>query len=240
MIEAPIDRFLSSQDQLYLVSRQLLTTIQNEVSEERAWDMVSRISRFHRIRGGGEGSDYNRCVEWLAEELKKIGLKEVAVEKYPADGFKKYFLWNSPVGWRIKEAELWLLEPSKKLLARFSDQPVSMMEYSQGGEVESEVIYVGKGKSESDYKDKEVKGKLVFAVGGNGYEVHRQAVLKRGAAGVIVGPSDRQDRLQFADLLEVSRLSPTGEERRPALALPSLEGRRKNFFHCLNPRRRSE
>jgi len=198
------------------VDRALLNIIQNEVSEERAWDMVSKISRFHRVRGGGEGSDYKRCVEWLAEELRNIGLKEVKVEKYSADGFKRYFLWRSPVGWRIKEAELWLLEPTKKLLARFSDQAVSVMEYSQGGEVESEVVYVGRGKSEADYKDKEVKGKLVFAVGGDGYEVHRQAVLNRGAVGIIVGPSDREDRLQFTDLLEVSRLSPTGEERRKA------------------------
>ncbi len=175
--------------------------------------MASKISRFHRIRGGGEGSDYNRCVEYLAQELRKIGLKEINIKKYRADGFKKYFLWRSPVGWKVKEAELWLVEPRRELIARFSDQAVSLMPYSQGGEVESEVIYVGKGKSDADYKGKNVTGKLVFAAGGKGSEVHRQAVLKRGASGVIVGPSDREDRLQYPDLIEVYRLSPSGEER---------------------------
>ena len=54
-----------SQDDPYLLPPDLLRSIQNEVSGERAWDMVSKISRFHRIRGAGEGSDYDRCVEWL-------------------------------------------------------------------------------------------------------------------------------------------------------------------------------
>jgi hypothetical protein len=205
--------FVFSQDHPYLVDKDLLHIIRNEVSGERAWDMVAKISRFHRIRGGGEGSDYNRCVEYLAKELNKIGLKEITIKKYRADGFKKYFLWRSLVGWRVKEAELWMVEPRRELLARFSDQAVSLMPYSQGAEVESEVIYVGKGKSDADYKGKNVKGKLVFAIGGGGSEVHRQAVLKRGASGVIVGPSDREDRLQYPELIEVYRLSPSGEER---------------------------
>lgn len=202
-----------SQDHPYLLDKELLDLIQNEVSGERAWDMVSKISRFHRIRGGGDGSDYNRCVEFLAKELKGLGLKEIFIKKYMADGHQKYFLWPSLVGWRVREAELWMVKPRKKLISRFSDQAVSLMPYSQGSEVESEVIFVGKGKSDEDYKGKNVKGKLVFAVDGNGSAVHRQAVLNRGAAGVIVGPSDREDRLEFPDLIELYRLSPTGEER---------------------------
>ncbi len=201
-----------SQENIYLLDKKLLEAIQNEVSGERAWDMVSKISRFHRIRGGGEGSDYNRCIDFMAAELKKIGLQEVKVKRYRADGIKRYFLWRSLVGWRVKEAELWLMEPYRKLLARYSNQAVSLMPYSQGGEAEGEVVYVGEGKSEEDYKEKDVKGRLVFATGGGGSQVHRQAVIKRGALGVIVGPSDRRDRLQFPDLIELNRLSPKGEE----------------------------
>ncbi len=205
-----------SQNHPYLLDKVLMNSIQNEVSGERAWDMVSKISRFHRIRGGGEGSGYNHCVEFLAGELKGLGLKEVAVKKYRSDGFKRYFHWLSPVGWRVKEAELWMVKPRKKLIARFSDQAVSLMPYSQGGGVEAEVIFVGEGKSDADYQGKNVQGKLVLAVGGSGSAVHRQAVLKRGAAGVIVGPSPREDRLPYPDLIEVNRLSPTGEERAQA------------------------
>ncbi len=44
-----------SQENPYLLPPGLLKNIQDEVSGERAWDMVSKISRFHRIRGAGEG-----------------------------------------------------------------------------------------------------------------------------------------------------------------------------------------
>ncbi len=196
----------------FLVDGELLKSIENEVSGERAWDTVSKISRFHRIRGGGEGSGYNRCVEWLANELREVEGLQVKVEKFVSDGSRRYFTWLSPVGWRVKEAELWLLEPQERLIARFSDMAVSLMPYSQGGLAESEVVFVGQGKSDEDYEGFEVEGKLVFAVGGNGEKVHREAVIKRGAVGVIVGPTVRADRLDYSDLVEVSRLSPKGEE----------------------------
>lgn len=196
----------------FLVDYRFLDAIQNEVSGERAWDMVSKISRFHRIRGGGEGSDYNNCVEWLAGELGKVKGLEVRVEKFATDGEKKYLGWLAPIGWRVKEAELWLLEPEERLLARFSNMAVSLMPYSKGGKAESEVVFVGGGKKDEDYEGVDVKGKLVFAVGGDGAKVHREAVIKRGAAGVIVGPTGRADRLNYLDLVEVSRLSPKKEE----------------------------
>jgi len=201
------------QEGLCIIDKEMRKAIQNEVSGERAWDWVSKISRYHRIRGGGEGSDYNRCVQWLAHELKTLGLQEVHIHRYRADGFTKSFLWPSLIGWRVKEAELWLVEPVKKLITRFSDQAVSLMPYSQGGEVEAEVVYVGRGKTPDDFADKDVKDKLVFALGGGGSRVHRLAALERGAVGVIVGPSDREDRMSYADLIELNRLSIKGEER---------------------------
>ena len=66
--------FVFSQGFPYLASQDLLYKIQNEVSGERAWDMLSKISRYHRIRGGGVGSDYNRCVNDLAAELREKGI----------------------------------------------------------------------------------------------------------------------------------------------------------------------
>jgi aminopeptidase YwaD len=201
-----------AQETRFVVDEDLLKAIQNEVSGERAWDMVSKISRYHRIRGGGEGSDYNRCVEWLAEELKQMGIKDVNIHTYRADGRTKSFLWTSLMGWRVREAELWLVEPTKKLFSRYSDQAVSLMPYSKGGTTEAEVIYAGQGKSDKYYQGLDVKNKIVFAQGGEGGKVHRLAVLQRGAAGVIVGPSNREDRINFVDLIEVNRLYPTREE----------------------------
>ncbi len=38
-----------AQESPSVVDEKLLKSIQNEVSGERAWDMVSKISRYHRI-----------------------------------------------------------------------------------------------------------------------------------------------------------------------------------------------
>jgi hypothetical protein len=104
----------ADKENVYLLDRELLDKIRNEVSGLRAWNTVSKISQYHRIRGGGEGSDYYKCTEWLADYLKKIGCQEVNIKKFKADGWKKYYEWASLVGWRVNEAELWLIEPEKK------------------------------------------------------------------------------------------------------------------------------
>ncbi len=198
-------------DYPYLVDRKTLDLILNEVSGERAWDLASQITRFDRVRGGGEGSGFNDCVEWLEKKLSDHGF-EVKVNKYKSDGAQKYYQWTSLTGWKVREAELWLKEPREKLFSRYTEQPVSLMHYSKGCDAEAELVYVGAGKGDSDYDGKDVKGKIVLATGGDGHKVHGEAVLKRGALGVVVGPSDREDRMQYPDLIEHVRLSPTADE----------------------------
>ncbi len=201
-----------SGDHPYLVDRVLLDRVSNEVSGERTWDLACQITRFDRVRGGGYGSGYEECVEWLASVLRELGADDVKIHRFKADGYQKYFQWLSLTGWRVKDAELWVDEPRRELVNRYSEQPTCLMHYSKGGAFSSELVYVGKGKKDADYEGKDVKGKVVLATGGDGYKVHREAVLKRGALGVIVGPSDRGDRLRYPDLIEVYRLSPTGDE----------------------------
>lgn len=211
LLFTPLQQAQSSDN--LLIDKKAAPFLLGELSGERAMDYIHKISRFHRIRGGGPGSGYNRAVDYVVNELKSFGMDDVRVVRFPSDGFTTYLDWDSPVGWRVKSAKLWLVEPGWELLADFSHQAVSLMPYSNGGSVEAEVVYVGEGKSEKDYEGIDVKGKIVFATGGNGGSVHRMAVLERGAAGVVVGPSNRQDRLEFADLIEMYRLSPTGKER---------------------------
>ncbi|RKY89315.1 hypothetical protein DRQ09_01595 [candidate division KSB1 bacterium] len=200
----------------FLIDVEKQNVIINHLSGERAKDYVMRITRFNRIRGGGEGSDYNACVDYVEKELRKFMLDEVVVEKFRSDGFAEYLTWKSPVGWRVRSAKLYMVEPVKRLICDYSRVAVSLMPYSNKGNDEAEVIFVGEGKTERDYFGKDVKGKIVFATGGNGALVHREAVIKRGALGVIVGPSNRRDRYQYPDLVEMNRLSPTGEERNKA------------------------
>jgi hypothetical protein len=80
-----------------------------------------------------------------------------------------------------------MLEPSKELLADFKNIPTSLHTFSQGTPKEgvtAELIDVGSGTSSKSYKGKSVRGKMVLATGG-AHTVHIEAVVKRGAAGVI-------------------------------------------------------
>lgn len=186
------------------------------ISGERAKEYVERISQFHRLRGGGPGSGYNEAVDYVVSELDEFGLDDVHVERFLSDGIATYLRWQSPVGWRVKGARLCLTEPRNQLLADFSHTAVSLMAYSNGGEAEADVVYVGDGKSDENYAGLDVEGKIVFATGGNGSGVHREAVLERGALGVVVGPSGRLTRMDYPDLVELSRLSFGGDEREDA------------------------
>ena len=212
----------------YLIDPKIAPLLINEISGERTHDYITRISRFHRIRGGGPGSGYNDAIDYVVQELNKFGMDDVHVERFRSDGFAAYLRWQSPVGWRVRSAQLWLAEPQKELLADFSDVAVSLMAYSNDGEAEAEVVFVGSGRSDADYQGIDVKGKIVFATGGDGSSVHRKAVIERGAAGVVVGPSDREDRLEYPDLVELKRLTFSGEERGKAGWGFSLSRRQTN------------
>ena len=55
-----------------LVEQKIAHYIKTEVSGERTLDYITKISRFHRIRGGGPGSGYNDAVDYVVHELKKF------------------------------------------------------------------------------------------------------------------------------------------------------------------------
>ena len=197
-------------DSFCLIDRELWDRLTLELSGEISKHHIKAISRFHRIRGGSP--EYYEAVEYVKGKIEEYGLEDIKVERFLADGFATYMRWRSPVGWKVRDAELWMTEPNKELLARFSEVAVSLMPYSNGGKASGELIDVGGGVSEKDYEGKEVKGKFVLASGYGG-TVHRQAVIKRGSLGVVCYPSGRESRKAYPDLIEMARLNPTGEER---------------------------
>jgi aminopeptidase YwaD len=197
-------------DNSLLINKKLWNSLMLELSGEIGKHHVKRISQFHRIRGGSP--EYYEAVEYVKTKIAEYGLQEIEVERFLSDGFKTYLRWRSPVGWKVRDAELWMVEPHRDLLARYSDVAVSLMPYSNGGKAAGELIDVGRGISDKDYEGKDVRGKFVLA-NGPGSSVHRHAVIKRGALGVVCYPSGRETRKAYPDLIEMERLSPTGEER---------------------------
>jgi len=219
---------VGQEDQACLVDQKLAPILVSEISGERTLDYITKISRFHRIRGGGPGSGYNDAVDYVVSELEKFNLDDVHVDRFKSDGITSYLHWRSPIGWRVKSAKLWLIEPQNELIADFSNVAASLMAYSNSGQNEAEVVYVGEGRSDKDYRGIDVKGKIVFATGGFINDVHLLAVFERGAVGMVVGPSNRDDRLEYPDLVELKRLYFKSEEKNKAAWGFSLSRRQTN------------
>ena len=72
------------------------------------------------------------------------------------------------------------------------------------------LVFVGSGEGEADYAGKDVAGKFVLATGYGG-AVHRQAVLRHGAAAVVCYLADGR-AAEHPDMLQYTGMWPRTEE----------------------------
>ncbi len=158
--------------------------VKNELSGEIAKSYVTQIVRFHRVQAS---TMFREAAEYVADTLKRLGFKDCEIEHFASDGATKYWTWKTPIGWTVKTAQLYMLEPEKKLIVRYEDIPTCLHTYSKATSPEgttAELVDVGEGTKPRHYNGKNVKGKFVLATG-RARSVHEQAVYKNGAAGVI-------------------------------------------------------
>ncbi len=165
--------------------RKVFEELEAEVSGEIAHNYVAEISRHHRIQASPGLRD---AAGYAVETLRAAGL-DAEVQGYPADG--EGLSWSSLMfkEWDCFDAELRLVEPTEKarFLARWSESKLSLIQRSQptpSGGVEAEVVYIGKGEEEKDYRGLDVAGRMVLT-DGDVARVHRLAVEQRDAAGLI-------------------------------------------------------
>ena len=152
------------------------------VSGRRVKEFAQIISKFHRIQAS---PGYHEALEYVKEVLDEVGV-ETKVYAYPADGETLYGGgWPAPIGWTVKDAELWLKEPKEELISKFIDHPTMVVAHCRptNGWEEAEVVNVGSGIIDEEYPA-DVEGKLVLATGRVGW-VHRMAVVERGARGLL-------------------------------------------------------
>jgi len=166
------------------LTMELGKVVRDELSGSSAKSYVAGLTEFHRIQGSPMMSD---AAAHVKEELVKIGMDDATIEHYPADGRRKYWTYTSTMGWDVRGAELSLVEPEARILASYMDVPQSLHTFSRSTPkqgVTAELVDVGKGSSDEDYAGKSVKGRFVLTTG-KGKTVQHEAVVKRGAAGVI-------------------------------------------------------
>lgn len=192
-----------------LLDPQLRDLLHEALSGEVAKDHVIRISQYHRVQGS---RGYRHSAQYVLEQLRRYGFSETDayIESAPSDGRIEYQTWQSPSGWDIESAELRMVEPADERIVGYPEIAMSLITYSNPGDVTAELVWVGPGTRDADYLGKDVAGKFVLATGYGG-EVHRNAVLKHGAAAVVVFLDDDRAK-RYPDMLAYTGMWPLTHE----------------------------
>ncbi|MBI4469896.1 MAG: M28 family peptidase [Acidobacteria bacterium] len=174
-----------SASRTFLISEPVEKALLINLSGENALRFITQLVQWDRTTSS---SGYLQAVRFVEAELRNAGV-EVRVEEYGADQGRMAFqlrpspYWP-PVGWNVRKAELWVVSPGKQKIADYSVQPIQLARYSRSGNVEAELVDVGVGTREEDYRDLDLRGKVVLATGAP-QSVQLWAVKKYGAAGSI-------------------------------------------------------
>ncbi|HTX19673.1 MAG TPA: DUF4910 domain-containing protein [Bacteroidota bacterium] len=179
------------------------------LSGELAKEHVIQITRYHRIQGSRQ---YRQAAQYVLQQLRSYGFseKDAYIESYTSDGRKTYQTWQSPSGWDITSAELRMVEPYEERIVGYPEIAMSVITYSNPGDVTAELVWVGDGTHDADYAGKDVRGKFVLATGYGG-SVHRLAVLKYGARAVVCYLDDDRAK-EHPDMLQYTGMWPRTDE----------------------------
>ncbi|MHA1965361.1 MAG: DUF4910 domain-containing protein [Candidatus Thorarchaeota archaeon] len=191
-----------------MLPEDIVKAITGNISGISAKDYATAISKFHRIQAS---PGFSEAIEFLKSAIASVSNAKVKVFEYPADGKISIGSWQNPFGWEGNYGKLELIEPEERTLADFSAEPISLVAHSTAAEIETEVVYVGKGLNPSDYDGKDVKGKLVLTES-LARLAHQVACIKHGAAGVLTFvPPKGIDEL--AELRRYDAIWPSADEK---------------------------
>ena len=174
------------------VPETLYRDLVNEISGDRSFENVRHLSHFHRP-GGSAG--FFAAAEWIRQAAEAAGLEDVKLVRQKWDGHD----------WTCTFGEAWLIEPEEVKLAAYGEVAVSIADHSRTTHLTAELVDVGAGTSDDDYRGKDVKGKVVLASGPVA-AAHREAVWKHGAAGVLSQATNRPDPVDAPDQVAWGRL----------------------------------
>lgn len=163
----------------------------NEVSGDRAFEYDRQLSHYHRTAGS---RDFFAAAEVIRKAAEAAGLEDVRLVRQKWDG----------QGWSASSGEAWLVDPETKL-ASYGEVAVSIADHSRTTHVTAELVHVGAGATDEDYRGREVSGKIVLA-GGSVTTVQREAVWKRGALGILSYATNRPEHFDAPDQVAWGRL----------------------------------
>ncbi|KEO83002.1 DUF4910 domain-containing protein [Tumebacillus flagellatus] len=160
-----------------------LAPFQAEASGEAALNHARVISTHHRIQAS---PGYREAAQYCVNRLREYGL-DAEIVSYPATPDVYFGNSRSFREWRCQEAELQLLHPVSKRLARYTEMELSVIQRSTATPPEgvtAELVLVENAVEEAGYQGIDVRGKLVLARGSQ-MRIHQLAVEKFGALGIV-------------------------------------------------------
>ncbi len=157
------------------------TLLRDEASGVAPYENLRSLTRLHRVPATAE---FDQAAEFMLSRAKEYGLQDAHAEQFPIDGKIHYGLMRSHLGWQVEAGRLWELQPEHTLLGDWATDPIRLADYSHSADVDAAMIDVGAGTSESDYANKDVRGKIVLADGSLA-AVQKMAVTEHGAAGIV-------------------------------------------------------
>jgi hypothetical protein len=198
-----------------LVPGPLFDAVAREFSGDAAKERTIEIAQYHRIQGSPMMAEVAEKV--VVPRLRAAGI-EPTIEKFPSDGQTRYQTYVSPMGWDMRGGELWVESVSGPAartfvplrMSRYQDVPMSVSTYSKGGEWSGELVDVGRGLTDRDFEGRDLRGKVALASGPAG-SVMREAVMKRGAVGLLSYP-DPLDRPGRPDMVLYNSIMPRANE----------------------------
>src|SRR5215212_4346166 len=128
---------LGAQGHPPLLSEPTIAALAKELSGERALETIKGISSNHRVRGS---RPLRAAAELIASKAREGGLDSVRIKEFPADGKIFYGTQRSRPPWDAEFAEL---REGDKLVTSWAQQPMSVAEDSESGDVTAELIDVG-------------------------------------------------------------------------------------------------
>jgi hypothetical protein len=182
------------------IPEKLALQLRNEISGDKAFDYVRRLTHFHRIMGSQAFVDAANMMAGLA---KDFGLENIQVVKQKFPG---------GTSWDPTSAKLWLVEPEEIKLGDFDDVSVSLAVWSRSAHLTAELVDIGRGAAPEDFSGIDVAGKVVLTTSAPGVAM-RTAVWERGALGVISSYSIHPEaRFDTPDHVAYVKVPPTGPD----------------------------
>jgi aminopeptidase YwaD len=164
-----------------LLDRAILKALDEELSGVAAKDHVARLSQMHRVPAS---PGFHEAIAYVRERAQAFGLSDVHVETFPGDGATWFGTLHGNRGWRVDGGWLDEVAPRPRRITSVDDVRLAVADNSESADVTAEIVDVGHGAEAADYEGKDVRGRLVLC-DATPSVCHREAVEKRGAAGLV-------------------------------------------------------